>query len=79
MSGYQDIRRRWLAALRRSGADCAYLLASSGMVPIPPTSVDSPAAPGAAHASPDLASAPLTASERRAWRQLVRELSAKPK
>jgi hypothetical protein len=77
MGSYQDIRRRWLASLRRSGADFVYLLASSSIFPVPPTSLDSPAAPGTAPASPDPATE-LTASELRAWQQLVREFSAKP-
>jgi len=79
MSGYRDIRRRWLKSLQRYAVGFVYLLASSGIVPVPPTNLNSPAAPGTAPASPDLATAPLTASERRAWQQLVREFSAKPK
>lgn len=79
MSRYQDIRHSCLASLRRSGADFVYLLAASGLVPVPPTSLNSPAAPSTGPARPDLATAPLTASERRAWRQLVREFSAKSK
>jgi hypothetical protein len=79
MSSYQGIRRKCLASMRRSGAAFVYLLASSGIVPVPPTGLNDPAAPGAEPASPDLACAPLAPSERRAWRQLVSELSAKPK
>jgi len=79
MSRYQDIRRRWRVSLRRSVPSLVYLLAHSGMFPVPPPYVSDAAAPDTRPASPDLALAPLTASERRAWRQLVRELSARPK
>lgn len=90
MSRYQNTRRIWLAALRRSGASLVYLLATCGIVPVPPpylvgpatpdtgpASPDPASAPHTGPASPDPASAPLTASERRAWKQLARELASK--
>jgi hypothetical protein len=79
MSSYQEIRRRCLAAIRRCGADCVYLLASSGIVPVPPTSLNNPPARGTEPAGPNPVSAPLTVGEHHAWQQLVRELNAKPK
>jgi hypothetical protein len=77
MSRYQHIRRRWLAALRWSAASLVDLLASqNGMFPLPLPCVNGTAAPDG---DPVLAFVPLTASERRAWEQLARELSARPK
>ena len=79
MSRYQDTRRRWLASLRRFGNSLLDLLAStSGMYLIPPPSLSGPP-PEPVSASQDVASAPLTDDERRAWERLVRELGGESK
>lgn len=90
MSRYRDIRRRWLPSFRRFVVFLLGLIANtSGMYPIPPPYLSHPAAPDAVplnrpsapdagSVGPDVAFAPLTASECRAWERLVRELGAKP-
>jgi hypothetical protein len=91
MSRYRDSRRRWLASFRPFGVLLLDLIANSGVYLIPPPWLSAAPAPGAVPlgygaavpeagpASPDVAFAPLTADECRAWERLVRELGGEPR